>query len=559
VTNPAIPFVVGCTRSGTSLLTVLLDRHSRLAMMPETHLLYPLAQDPPGWRMGPTHEHLLTAVWHRSWYRLRDLQFEPGVVLKRMQAHPCTPEGLLCTLLQLWAERAGKSVAGEKTPQHIQVVDRIVSGIPGSVVTVIVRDGRAVVQSRSRHRPAGSRDDDVDAWIEAARLADRWLAEFPERVRLVRFEELAAAPATVMESVMASYGLSFETGQLMPSGSPTFRRWEDRFKRDAEGPVDSGRIDAWRSAEATLSLEQLGRMAPWLERFGYPAPTRMTRNLEMPQATARPGPVRPRAAGRAALPVLFIGAHRAATSSLASWLATDSAVAAPPERQPHLLVTQWPITRAEWEGACALGSDARSDLPVVTEHAPYYLAHPDAARRARRVLPDARIVVLFRDPVARAFSHWLNEWRAGTESLPFPEALEAETERLGTAETRLASEEGAVSFAHVHYSYALRGRYAAQLARWYAEFPSEQILPLVTEEVLEGPASAWTRLRSHLFLPESPVPELPHLRGLAWPVTPAKLLGTREAQNLRAILGPEVERLETLLGRGLPWGTRARV
>lgn len=554
MTIPVIPFVVGCTRSGTSLLTVLLDRHSRVAMLPETHLLRPFVGDRPGWQPGPTHEHLLLAAWGRAWYRLRDLQVEPLAVLERFRSHPSTPEGLLHTLLELWAERQGKPIAGEKTPQHLEVVDRILMGIPGARVVVIVRDGRAVVESLARPAWAkASQDDHVDTWVACARLADRWLEEFPEQVRLVRFEELATDPQRVLASVMAWYGLEIEPTQLEAGPSPTFRRWEDRWKLDAVGPVDSTRAEAWRAAEELLSAEQLGRLAPWLERFGYPEPARAVRapggraHRDPPPAPVRVG------TSREVLPLLLIGAQRAATGSLASWLTNDPNVAPPPDKEPSPLVTRWPLDRSSFLGFLAETTDGGSRATrYLCDLAPYYLLHPDLPRRARQVAPDARIVVILRDPVARAFSHWLNEWRVGAESLGFAEALAAEAGRLGNAEERLGADEGAVSFAHIHYSYSLRGQYAAQLDRWYRYYPASQILVLIYEELMTDPTAVWEKLGSHLGLDRTPAPSLAH-KGLRWPVSREKLLRTPEGRDLRSRLASDLGRLNMLLGRHVPW------
>ena len=356
--------------------------------------------------------------------------------------------------------------------------------------------------------------------------------------RLVRFEELATDPERVLASLMEWFDLSFEPAQLVAAPSPTFRRWEDRWKRDAEGTVDARKREVWRSAEEKLSPEELGRMAPWLVRFGYPEPARVSSPPALPSVTtlAARAPEKTRA-GQSAVPLLLIGAQRAATTSVAHWLATDPAVAPIPKKEPIPLAARWPLDRADYLESLAAGETAEPGISrVLCDPAPYYLLHPDLPRRARQVASDARIVAILRDPVTRAYSHWLTEWKLGAELLPFGEALAAERSRLAGAEERLAAEETAVSFAHVHYSYQLRGRYASQLARWYAHFPADQILVLVFEELLADPVAAWKRLRRHLDFEQGERPELPHLKALRWPVRPEKLLRTQEAHDLRASL-----------------------
>ncbi len=551
MTIPSVPFVVGCQRSGTSLLTVLLDRHSDLSMLPETHLLHRSLWDRPGWPTGPTHEHLLVAAWHRAWFRLRDLHFEPRTILERMRRYPCTPEGLLRTLLDLWAAREGKPIAGEKTPQHIEVVDRILAGIPDAKVTIIVRDGRAVVRSRLPGANA-SVDELVDHWVHCAELADRWLRASPDRVRLIRFEPLAAHPPETLSPLMGWLGLGFQPGQLVPAPSSTFRRWEDHYKRDAEGPIDQTRGEAWRAGEALLTTAQLDRMAPWLERFGYPAPGHQsTVALPVPVAPVPPHPVQRQAPP---IPILVIGAQRAGTATVADWLASDPAVAPAPRHPSSPLLTLWPLSRHQYLDL--LGektSPDRAAARYALDLAPSYLLHPDVARRAWTIVPEARVLLILRDPVARAYSQWLNEWRLGAESLPFAEALAAEEARLGGIEARLADDPTTVSFNYLHHAYAHRSAYHALAARWLAVFPGAQLQVLLLEDLIADPDSAWAQLHAFLQLAPSAAPALPHRNGLRWPLTPGKLLHTPEAEALRLALAADRRRLEHQLARSLPW------
>ena len=89
--------------------------------------------------------------------------------------------------------------------------------------------------------------------------------------------------------------------------------------------------------------------------------------------------------------------------------------------------------------------------------------HPLAAERAAKLVPDARLVVMLRDPVKRAFSHWQHNRRLGVEPLDFSAAIEAEPERLAGEEERILANPGYDPWNHNMLSYAARGRYAIQL------------------------------------------------------------------------------------------------
>ncbi len=102
---------------------------------------------------------------------------------------------------------------------------------------------------------------------------------------------------------------------------------------------------------------------------------------------------------------------------------------------------------------------------VSGEASPYYLFHPAVPDRLRALVPKARLIVILRDPVERALSHYFHSRRRGYETLPMLEAFEAEEARLAGQEAKLGAPDG-VSYAHQHHSYVARSRYMEQLERW---------------------------------------------------------------------------------------------
>ena len=109
--------------------------------------------------------------------------------------------------------------------------------------------------------------------------------------------------------------------------------------------------------------------------------------------------------------------------------------------------------------------------PVTGEATPNYLFHPHAPWWVAAELPEARLVVMLRDPVARAHSHWKLNRRIGLEELSFEEALDREEERIAPDRRRLAGEPDYAAYDLFHYSYVARGEYAEQLERWFAAVP----------------------------------------------------------------------------------------
>jgi hypothetical protein len=137
---------------------------------------------------------------------------------------------------------------------------------------------------------------------------------------------------------------------------------------------------------------------------------------------------------------------------------------------------------------------------VVGESSPYYLYHPLAAERAAATVPQAKIIVLLRDPVERAWSHWKASRRRGDEDLPFADALAAEAARLEGEEDRIRMTPGYHSVAHRHLSYVAQGRYVHSMSRWLKCFPRDQVLVLASEEFYRDPQAVVDRASEFLGL-----------------------------------------------------------
>ena len=124
------------------------------------------------------------------------------------------------------------------------------------------------------------------------------------------------------------------------------------------------------------------------------------------------------------------------------------------------------------------------------EITPFYLFHPDVPGRIYQHIPNARLIVLLRDPVERAISQVFHAQRLGFEPLPIDEALAAEQSRLATGDP----------YSFQKHSYLSRSRYLEQLDRYEALFPREQLLILRSEDLFSTPEKIWQKLLSFLEL-----------------------------------------------------------
>ncbi|MEV4757164.1 sulfotransferase domain-containing protein [Micromonospora sp. NPDC049559] len=137
----------------------------------------------------------------------------------------------------------------------------------------------------------------------------------------------------------------------------------------------------------------------------------------------------------------------------------------------------------------------------VGEAAPLYLFHPLVPWRVRELMPRVRLVVLLRDPVERAYSHWKERRGEGKEPLGFAEALAAEPVRTAGERERLIADPYHVSEAYDWYSYRARGRYLEHLTPWLERFDPGQLLVLPSETLYRDPAGTYARVLDFLGLP----------------------------------------------------------
>lgn len=252
---------------------------------------------------------------------------------------------------------------------------------------------------------------------------------------------------------------------------------------------------------------------------------------------------------------IIIGAQKAGTTSLFAYLTEHPDVRPGLYKEVHFFDLQfdrgerWYRSVFPQRRSLARPSSPTGRTTAITgEASPYYLFHPLAAERAAQVSPQSRLIVLLRDPIARAWSHYRHEVAAGREQLSFEDAIAAEPERLRGAEEAVRSngpEE--LCQRHRNCSYVSRGRYAEQLAPWLRLFPRERILILRAEDLFADPAASWSRVQSFLDLPAHRPREFAvHNLGPGGDLPPATRAALEELyrepdRQLVELLGPEFQ------------------
>lgn len=205
---------------------------------------------------------------------------------------------------------------------------------------------------------------------------------------------------------------------------------------------------------------------------------------------------------------LIIGAQRAGTTSLYRYLAQHPAVGPVVlTKGAHYFDTNYDKSlawyRAHFPTRWYQSHVRRRDgLDLITgEGSPYYVFHPLAPYRIKETVPDAKFLLMLRDPVERAYSHYQHELARGFEHLSFGSALESEPERLAGERERIIRDHTYNSFEFQHHSYLARGRYLDQILVWRSLFPPEQMLVIKMEDFFSNPERGFRSVLDFLGLP----------------------------------------------------------
>lgn len=138
---------------------------------------------------------------------------------------------------------------------------------------------------------------------------------------------------------------------------------------------------------------------------------------------------------------------------------------------------------------------------ITGEASPYYVFHPLVPQRVYQTFPQVKLILLLRNPVDRAISHYYHEVKFLSESLSLEDAIAQEETRLKGETEKFLTEENYYSFNHQHYTYLSRGKYLDQITNWLKFFPKEQLLIIKTEELDSQPDLMMDRVWEFLNLP----------------------------------------------------------
>ena len=243
---------------------------------------------------------------------------------------------------------------------------------------------------------------------------------------------------------------------------------------------------------------------------------------------------------------LIIGTQKGGTTSLFDYLAQHPELALPEIKEINYFDRKYAKGPDWYRGFFPYRISGKK----TGESTPYYLFHPLVAERVAKDLPRAKLIILLRDPVSRAFSHYQMMRKRGVEPFgSFVEAIAREEERIQGENKKITGKQVNWSKNLNRFSYLSRGMYASQLERWFARFPRDQFLILKSEDFFADPQKTLERTCDFLGLKRFTPPSLP----VSNPGKYAEQPDAEAVARLRARLQPDMDKLAGMIGPEFKW------
>ena len=279
--NPYV-FIVGCPRSGTTLLQRIVDAHPDVAIVFETHWIARWFEK----RKGLTPDGMVTEelVWRLfEDRRFKNLKIGHKEVERLISSSkPMSYPAFVTALFDLHGRVKGKRLVGDKTPAYVRSIPMLHALFPGARFVHIVRDGRDVALSITNWDRADSAAGRFATWDEdplvTTALWWEWNVRLgredgevlgPELYHEMHYEKLVSEPDEESEALCGFLGVPYNEAML--------RFYEGREKADPDldakkawHPITPGLRD-WRSQ---MTLDDISRFeaaaGDLLDELGYP-------------------------------------------------------------------------------------------------------------------------------------------------------------------------------------------------------------------------------------------------------------------------------------------------
>jgi hypothetical protein len=278
--NPFV-FIVGCLRSGTTLLRRMSDAHPQLAVIHETQWL-------PRWYrrgIGVTRDGFVTPELADRLFefpRFTELRIPREAVERLLESNgPLSYARFVSEIFDLYGHAQGKRIVGEKSPGYVRYLPTLHELWPRARVVHLIRDGRDVWLSARSWKKGGRTVGRFSTWVEdpvtTTALWWEWHVRIgredgtalgPGRYRELRYDSLVADPAGECAELCDFLELPYDDAMLRYEQGREQRSWGRSLKGRWLPPTPG--LRDWRSRMTADELERFEAAAgALLDELGY--------------------------------------------------------------------------------------------------------------------------------------------------------------------------------------------------------------------------------------------------------------------------------------------------
>ena len=229
-------FVVGCPRSGTALLRLMLRAHSRIAIPPETRFLLSAYEHRDAYgdlRELGNRKALAEWIVAGADTRFSILGLDPNDIAEKIVGGPPTLGSALDIVLRGYARHMGKPRWGDQRPGYVQHIDMLLRLFPSAQIVHMIRDGRDCVAALKRTpRWRMGTYHAVATWtqaIDAGRAAARRLP--PGSYTETQYEHLVADPESELRRLCAFFGEKYQPAMARPGELASVGIWPRQLEK----------------------------------------------------------------------------------------------------------------------------------------------------------------------------------------------------------------------------------------------------------------------------------------------------------------------------------------
>lgn len=243
-------FIVGCPRSGTTLLQEMLNMHPDIAIAPELfflRLIYSKRNKVGDLSQESAQNRLIQKIYQINGFK--ELQWESQNFRTWLADNVQTYSELYRGILDYFGEKKRATVRGEKTPNNVLYMDTITELIPDAKFIHIIRDPRAVVKSwKTIPWSTGTIVGDAKKWRKYEEAYYKTNSQIKDNSLSIRYEDLVEKPEFTLKKLMSLLNRDYipEMLSFYQHFPTSYSTTKEPWKEKTHSPLDPDRLYQWQ-------------------------------------------------------------------------------------------------------------------------------------------------------------------------------------------------------------------------------------------------------------------------------------------------------------------------